>query len=123
VIDPPACPGLAAELVPLAELVAAALGAVELEDLEELPHAATARQAQAASRLAPQRRHLVRASRRSAPGRLRGLSPVDPTISPPLSQTTGTGRRGLKTSTTRELPQPGGERVVIAADHFTSLRH
>src|SRR6185437_9977735 len=79
VSDPPGLPG-ADELVPvaLAELVAAELVAApvfELEDFEELPHAATARQAQAASSVAPQRRPLIRARRCPARDRLRGLSP------------------------------------------------
>ncbi len=84
--------------MPLAELEATELVAAGVElDFEELPHAATATQAQTASRLAPQRRALIRAGRRPARGRLRGLSPVVATISPPLSQTTGTvgaGRAG-----------------------------
>src|SRR6185312_2645813 len=120
---PPACPVPEAELVPvpLAELVAAELvAALLVAGLEELPQAVTATQAHTAIRLAPQRRRLIQAGDRPARGRLRGLSPVDPTISPPLSQTTGTGRRGrLNASTQRELPQPGGERVVTAADHLT----
>ncbi|MGH2894521.1 MAG: hypothetical protein ACRDPM_14840, partial [Solirubrobacteraceae bacterium] len=93
--EPPAF-GVAEELVPvpLAELDATELVAAGVElDFDELPQAATARQAQTASRLAPQRRPLFRARRRPARGRLRGLSPVDATISPPLSQTTGTGWR------------------------------
>jgi hypothetical protein len=96
VSDPPAC-GVAAgpdvELeLGLAELAAAVELELELElEFDELPHAASARQAHTASKLTPRRRPLLRRGPRPARGRLRGLSPLAATISPPLSLTTCTG--------------------------------